>query len=411
MAHAAHARLNAMSAAPPASAPVREETRRAGLSGIHIAIHEDLAGLEADWRAFERVADGTVFQTFGFLAAWERHVGRLTGVRPVIVAGRDAGGALLFLLPLALRETRAARVLEWLGADLCDYNAPLLAPGFSVPFAGLWEEIARRLKAHPHLRYDLVKLTKMPERIGERPNPMLGLGVTAHPSGAYLTRLEAPWDRFYAAKRSSATRRRDRTKRKRLSELGEVRFVNAVDEADILAALDTLMAQKARAFGRMGVGNLFDNPGYREFYRALATDARTKEIAHVSRLDVGAVPAAVNLGLIHRGCYYHMLASYGDGDAARFGPGAAHLHDLMRHAIDHGCNVFDFTVGDEPYKRDWCDTELMLYDRIAAASPRGALVAAPMRAGQRFKRWIKQTPWAWNLASKTRAWLGALRRR
>jgi hypothetical protein len=53
----------------------------------------------------------------------------------------------------------------------------------------------------------------------------------------------------------------------------------------------------------------------------------------------------------------------------------------------------------------------MLYDRIAAASPRGALVAAPMRAGQRFKRWIKQTPWAWNLASKTRAWLGALRRR
>ncbi len=77
----------------------------------------------------------------------------------------------------------------------------------------------------------------------------------------------------------------------------------------------------------------------------------------MSRLDVGPTLAAANYGLIFRGRYYHVLASYDDGPVSRFGPGAAHLHDLMRYAIEHGCNEFDFTIGDEPYKHDWCDTE------------------------------------------------------
>ena len=46
------------------------------------------------------------------------------------------------------------------------------------------------------------------------------------------------------------------------------------------------------------------------------------------------MPAAVNLGLTWRGCYYHLLASYDDGELSRFGPGAAHLHELLHQAID-----------------------------------------------------------------------------
>jgi CelD/BcsL family acetyltransferase involved in cellulose biosynthesis len=104
------------------------------------------------------------------------------------------------------------------------------------------------------------------------------------------------------------------------------------------------------------------------------------------------------------------LASYDDGEAARFGPGAAHLHEIMRYAIERGCAVFDFTIGDENYKRDWCDSELVLYDHIAAASWRGALVAMPLLALQRLKRRIKRTPALWSLASKARALAGALKR-
>ncbi len=416
MAQAFPARLDAHfdGEAPAAErAPVRATV---GSGDTRIAVHEDLAAIGADWRAFEAQADGTVFQCFDWLATWQRLIGARQGVRPAIVIVYDGAGTLLLLLPLAVRAAGPARELTWLGSDLCDYNAPLLAQDFAARidgarFMALWAEVVRRLQDNPRLRFDFLKLEKMPETIGAQPNPMRPLGGTMTPSGAYLTHLTGDWETFYAAKRSPATRRRDRTKRKKLSEFGAVKLVNPAGGDEILHTLDTLMAQKARSFARMGVANLFAKPGYAEFYRTISTDPASRHLVHVSRLDVGDAAAAVNLGLTWHGCYYHLLASYDDGELSRFGPGAAHLHDLLHYAIDRGFKVFDFTIGDERYKRDWCDTELKLYDLIAPATGRGALVAWPMLAARRLKRFIKQTPVLWNAFSAARAFAGSLSRR
>jgi CelD/BcsL family acetyltransferase involved in cellulose biosynthesis len=141
----------------------------------------------------------------------------------------------------------------------------------------------------------------------------------------------------------------------------------------------------------------------------VAADPANRGLAHVSRLDVGTTPVAVNLGLVFRGCYYHVLASYDGGAAAKYGPGAAHLHDLMRHAIERGCRTFDFTIGDERYKREWCDTELTLFDHVGIATARGALIAMPLLAKRALKRWVKQTPVLWNAFSRARKIAASLR--
>ena len=417
MARAVPARLDAHFGVDPPAADDAPALPPAAVPGdLRLTVYEDLSAIERDWRAFEAHADGTVFQSFDWLASWQRHIGVRSGVRPAIVVARDGAGAILLLLPLAVRSAGLARELAWLGSELCDYNAPLLAPAFAerfdaTRFSSLWASITQCLQSNPRLRYDFVSLTKMPERIGAQPNPMLGLRVTIHPSGAYLTHLDGDWETFYAATRSPATRRRDRTKRKKLAEFGEIKLVNPASDSEILHTLDTLMEQKAQSFARMGVGNLFAKPGHAEFYRALATEPATRHLVHVSRLDVGATTAAVNLGLTYRDCYYHLLASYDGSELSRFGPGAAHLHELLHQAIERGFRVFDFTIGYELYKRDWCDTELKLYDFIAAATRRGALVAAPMLAAQRLKRWIKRTPVLWNAVSAGRALVGSLARK
>ena len=416
MTQAIHARLDAQYEAETVRLARARDKPAAAVGEPQIVIHEDLAAAEKTWRAFEEAADGSVFQTFAWQSACQRHIGERLGFRPAIVVVQDARGTTLALFALSIRATGIVRELAWLGSDLCDYNGPLLAPGFSERFdrdrfLALWREIACALQVRPRLHYDLVKLTKMPERIGAQFNPMRHLAVTANPSGAYQTHLTDDWESFYTAKRSSATRRRDRTKRKRLSDLGAVQFVMPDGDATVLDALDTLMAQKARSFARMGVGNMFALPGRSDFYRALATEPGTKPLVHVSRLDVGATPAALNLGLVHKGCYYHLLASYDDGAVSRFGPGAAHLHDLMQYAITRKCSVFDFTIGDEGYKRDWADTVITLYDHIEAATWRGVLVATPVVGWQRLKRWIKQTPVLWSVAGKVRALIGSLRAR
>ena len=75
---------------------------------------------------------------------------------------------------------------------------------------------------------------------------------------------------------------------------------------------------------------------------------------------------------------------------------------------DAALQRFDFTIGDEHYKSEWCDVRLELFDYGAAATWRGfpASVASQMR--RRLKRVIKQTPAVWRLVSKLRSTYGAL---
>lgn len=393
---------------PVAAAPPSEGTAMS--RAIALAVYDTLDTVEAEWRAFEQTADCTVFQSFDWLSTWQRHIGQRENVTPLIVIGRHAGGKPLFLIPLAL-VPGLVRWLTFLGSDLCDYNAPLLARDFSdrvspTRFRELWAEVCRLLQNVPQHRHDLVALTKMPKLVGAQANPFLGLDVRLHPSGAHATQLQGSWEEFYQARRSSSTRRRDRTKRKRLGEYGEVQFVTPQETGEIARTLETLMAQKSRAFARMGVVNIFTPPGHREFYFDLAANPRLRHLVHISRLDVGPAWAAVNLGLMFHGAYYHVLASYDDGEVSRFGPGAAHLRDLLAYAIAHDCGLFDFTIGDEGYKLEWSDRLIELYDHVAPATLRGWPIALWERGRRHLKRAIKQNPALWGAFSRLRSALG-----
>jgi CelD/BcsL family acetyltransferase involved in cellulose biosynthesis len=378
---------------------------------IEVAIHHRLDAVECAWRKFERDADCTAFQTFDWLASWCRHVGAVEGVQVAVVIGRQENGKALIILPLAVTQG-VVRRLTWLGSDLCDYNGPLLGREFSsqcppARFRALWQDILDQLQSNPCTRHDLVTLAKMPEEIGTQANPFLALTTELNPSNAYVTDLFGTWTEFYEAKRSSATRRRDRTKLKKMGEYGEVRFVTPQDRGEIARTLDTLIVQKSRSFARMGVANIFDRPGWSAFFAAVATGENTRDLVHVSRLDIGTTWSAINLGLVFRDTYYHVLASHDDGEASRLGPGVAHLRELLRYSIERGLKHFDFTIGDERYKREWSDRTLVLRDYVVAATMRGWVLAATTRAHRRVKRLIKQNEALWSLFSRARAALGS----
>jgi len=405
-----HAR-EALPAEGEANSPPRWQTTPQA-DAISLSVHHDLAAIEQAWRAFEQSADCTPFQTFDWLATWQRHIGALNRVTPAIVIARR-GDEILMLLPLAVQPGAFARRLTFLGEELCDYNAPLLAPDFASAlearsFADLWREIHALLQAAPASRHDSIAFEKMPMNVGTQQNPLLGLDVRLNPSGAYETMLGPDWEQFYSAKRSSSTRRRDRTKLKRLGELGEVSFVSPDASAELALTLGALIRQKSKSFARMGVPNIFERPGSVAFFQELATAPRMRALVHLSRLDVGPAWAAVNLGLTFRDCYYHILASYDDGEVSRFGPGAAHLRELLRFAIARGLKRFDFTIGDEPYKRDWCESEQRLYDYSAAATWRGWPSAVVSGSWRRVKRTIKQTAPLWQAVVRVRGTLARL---
>ncbi len=330
----------------------------------------------------------------------------------MIAVGRFADGKTAFILPLAIAPQRSARRLCWLGQELCDYNAPLLARDFSQRvttdrFLAVWRELRRQMQADPRLRHDWIEFEKMPQTVGVQINPFTLLGVTPNANSAHITQLSGDWESFYRAKRSSATRRRDRTKRKHMSEYGEIRFITAADPNDVRHTLNILMDQKSRLFARKGIADMFARPGCREFFLDFASNPATRHLAHVSRVEIGNTAAAANFAIVFGDCYYHMLSSYCDGQLTRYGPGALHLRDILAYAIKLGMRRFDFTIGDERYKTEWCDLRLKLYDYSAAATWRGWPASASSNVRRRLKRFIKQTPVAWQLASRLRSALGA----
>ncbi len=382
-------------------------------SEFDIAIYNGLGAVENEWRGFQQSAVCTPFQTFEWLSAWHRHIGARQGILPVVVVGRFADGKTAFILPLAIEQRRSGKRLCWLGQELCDYNAPLLAREFaqrvtSDRFLALWRELQTRLQSDPQLRYDWIEFEKMPQTVGAEINPFTHLAVAPNANSAHITQLGDDWETFYRAKRSSATRRRDRTKRKHMSKFGDIRFVTAAEPDDMRRTLDTLWDQKKRILARKGIADMFARPGYREFFDDLVSNPDTRPLVHVSRVEIGDTCAATNFAMTFGDCYYHVLSSYCDDRLTRFGPGVLHLRDLLAYAIKTGLRRFDFTIGDEQYKLEWSDQLLKLYDYSAAATWRGLPANGASVVRRRLKRFIKQTPLLWSLACRIRSVIGPI---
>ena len=108
-------------------APSQSPAASTNWQGIELQVFADLDAIEAEWKEFERKADCTVFQSFGWLSKWQHHIGTLHGASPAILLGREADGHLIFIMQFAIESRGPIRRLTWLGSELCDYNAPLLA--------------------------------------------------------------------------------------------------------------------------------------------------------------------------------------------------------------------------------------------------------------------------------------------
>ncbi len=272
----------------------------------------------------------------------------------------------------------------------------------------LWADIRALLQATPALRHDIIVLTKMPAKVGAQDNPLLGLDVRLNPSGAYETALGTNWEQFYTGKRSSATRRRDRTKLKKLGDLGAVKFVDPDAQSEIDATLDVLMVQKSKSFARMGVPNMFARPGHTDFYRALAA---TRSLAHLSRLDVGAhvgggqSRAHVPRLLLPRARELRRRRGLALRPGRRASARAAALRDRARHEalrLHHRRRALQARL-----VRD----RAAAFDYSAAVTLRGWPSAALSLGWRRMKRAIKQTAPLWNAAQRVRSTIASLRKK
>lgn len=395
-------------------APTRDfSSGTTAFARVQVATTRDIESLEAAWRQFETTAVCHVFQTYEVLSAWCRHVAPKENIEPVFVTGTGEDGRLLYLLPLGTRRKLASRTAEWLGGDQADYHGGLFDEAYLRHLAGDRSAFDAFMTGFVEAigGADVLHFAKMPTDLRGTANPFLQLRTYPNANGAHATRLEPDWNTYYESKRGKGWRRTDRSKERQLSEHGELSFVIAEDRATADAILDAIFAQKREGLARIGVDDMFAPPGVADFYRQLAHGSVDPDsVVQLSALYCGDRIAAANFGLVFADTYYYVLHSYDLDTFARYSPGRQLMYRLMQWSFDKELALFDFTIGDEGYKDNWCEVPIELVDSAVALTSAGAATSGAFRLWQRTKRGIKQNDRLWSAVVETRKALLNLRR-
>lgn len=361
-----------------------------GSSTFEAVLHRDPARLVDLWGRLQASGACTAFQRIEWVQALIAHLSAAQRAEPLVVEVRR-GGQPVLLLPLARRRRRGVRIVEALDLGVCDYAAPVVAPGAASSPADA-ERIWRAVRAVLPPA-DLIRLTRLPGDLGPVPNP---LALVPGARRLALTRsgfvLEGDPESLLKRVCSASTHRDLVRRTKRLDRHADVRFVVAADAAEVAELFDVLVAQRRERFREIGRFEPLDEPGMAAFYRAAALAEPGTGLVRVFGLRAESEWIATAYGLVHGGAFHGVLLAMAGGAWRATAPGLLIASRIMVWARREGLTYFDFTVGAQPYKAGFRPQERPLFEIAEAATLRGRLVLAGERSAASAKAALERRP-------------------
>ena len=241
---------------------------------------------------------------------------RAHGARPAIAVGRFGDGEIAFILPLCVVPERWRAGFAGSARNCATTTRrcwPAIFRSALTPerFLAAWRELQEQMQRDPLLRHDWIEFEKMPQKIGAQINPFTHLAVTPNASGAHLAQLGDDWEKFYVAKRSSATRRRDRAKRRHMSAIRRNPLRHRAGCRRRPAHARNTDGAKKPVAGAQGHRRHLRPAGTPRILSRPRRRTRKPGIWSISAASRSAPTcAAANLGIVFGDCYYHVLASY-----------------------------------------------------------------------------------------------------
>lgn len=325
-----------------------------------------------------RNAAATSFQNEGWLRAWYATIGRTVG-EPLLVSvldRRSSERAAMF--PLILRTDGRLRLVEFADNGVSDSNAPILGPAAPQDAAdaqAMWEPMQAAFSGA-----DAVRFTKMPSEIEGRVNPLALLSAARRSSlSGNLVAIEGSWDDYLATLKGALRKQLRKSWRLFAAHEGAV-FRRIDDPGEALRVLATLERQQGARLRAQGEPYRLDEPAFSAFYRAVTAEGVADGSVILTALMQGDAVVAALLGLT-RGDRYVMVRISADAMRwANCSPGRLVIVNTMQSLHAEGFRLFDFSIGDYPYKRRLGARGEALFDLTAALRPRGLPLLAYDRA-------------------------------
>jgi len=346
---------------------------------IFTEFNKDLKNI---WLNFEKNAVMTPFQSFSWLSLWQKTVGEpLLSINPQIVHLQENGQSFA-ILPFAIRKTFGIHILEWMGGHNTDYMGPLIHPEFLdyIENLEIWKTIDLEL-----VKYDVIHFQKQSdwilqffERIGfSQKNGLL--------IPSFKTSLPSSWNEYFD---NIKKRLRTDSKRqyRRLEKLGDLRFIYAENSEEKSKIIRLMIAQKSRQYRETKIWNMLSVEEYQYFYKGLADLFTENFKVHCSALQVDNVIVATHVGIFNDSTFYYLMPANERDNWKKYSPGRLLLLELLKWSIENKLKFFDFTIGDESYKNDWCNINTKLFGTIKSNSFLGFVYIISLFSIQKLKK-------------------------
>lgn len=315
----------------------------------------------------------------------------------------EADGRPVYALALEVEGSGPFRVARFMSGRHANGNFPAADPAFLKAGAFDAEAVLGAIHAaHPDV--DALVLERLlPEHEGMA-NPLLALPHFPSPNVSLAVSLEGGFDALLSRISGKRKKKKHRSQTRKFEAAGGFRRIEAKIPEEVSRLLDAFFAMKEFRFRKMGIANVFGDMEVQNFFRSLFRDALAENpppfVLHALEVD-GALRAITGSSRSGKRlvCEFGAIA---EDDLGHTSPGDYLFFENIGEACRQGLEVFDFSVGDEPYKRLWCDIETRHFDVVAPLTAKGALLARTLQLKAGVKAWIKNSPTIWKLAKLLR---------
>jgi len=355
--------------------PDRQEPPVSRAGALTARRHDTLETIEPVWRLLETKGRATAFQQFDWVRTMEEHLARPKSIQPFVVEINDAqSGETRMLLPFILTRKATYSIIEYMGLNVCDISAPLIAPGYTFPErcgTALWKAVRAVLP-----KADLVHIDLIDRRIDGHVNPLATLpGICKIPLQSFDVAIDGDPETIVDRLANARMRRTLRKSSQRMAEHGEVRFLTARTREDLDTLMPVMIDQRLERFRALDRFDLLADPHVQAFYRhAAIASLDGRGPVRVFGLSVGDVWIATAYCLVHADTFHLIIVTMASGNWEACSPGMAIIARFIQWARQDGLTTMDFSLGAMDYKTGFGGQPRDLYALYCPLTAKGRLV-------------------------------------
>jgi CelD/BcsL family acetyltransferase involved in cellulose biosynthesis len=257
-----------------------------------------------------------------------------------------------------------------MGGDQADYMGPIIDKNYNInnDFSNIWEKCNKALP-----RYDFMLLNNQKAYLFNVNNPFVSNFNNFKSLKAYKSILHNDWESFYEKHANSKSRQTDRRKIRKLKEMGELSFKIGKSKTEKEKIIKSMIQQKRERYKQTNVIDWLSIKEFQKFYIKLAQLNMYKTEVHCSSFILNNEAIACHVGVIHEDTFYLLMISHENEEFRSFSPGRLFMLELINHSFKRGLKYFDFTIGEENYKKSWSDEESIVYSSFKSVTILGRL--------------------------------------